>query len=103
MTVKSRIVAVHEDQGSIAVIYFDDETGVQVGPWNIDLPIVGGEYPSDAEIEKIIDGNMPPGVFERAAALATPPSMGRIAAKIGVERAHNANVFVTEARVVRQG
>lgn len=98
MAIKWKIVKVNKDTGSVEAIYFDDASGVSFGPWNIDLPINNGQYPDEAEIERIISGFVPLNMFERAVALNAAPSTAHVEAMVGVEKAYDPNVFVTVAQ-----
>lgn len=100
MSIKSKITAVHEDQGSIEVLWRDDASGLAFGPYNISIPLIDGQYPQGDELKKIIDGYTPIGEIYRlnqvkaAQGIAT---MSHIEALIGVEQDVDVNVFVTQA------
>lgn len=96
MNIRWKIVDVIPQSGSIVVLYFDADTGVQIGPLNIDLPIVNGSYPSLSEIETLANAYVPVHLFERAVALAAQPDMQPLIAEIGVEKQYVPITFVSD-------
>lgn len=88
MSIKWKIVAAHAEQGSIEVLYFDPDLNVTFGPWNIDLPVTNGAYPTEAEVAAICNAHIPAHLFERHAAVQARPSLAHIEALVGIEHDH---------------
>jgi hypothetical protein len=75
MNIQNQIIAFDSSFGSIVVKYFSDEYPEGM-VYNIDLPIVDGAYPSEQEIQALIENMKPAGQMERLVAVrsATPPA-----------------------------
>lgn len=75
MEIKHDIVSFNPDTGSIEVHYYSDSFPGGV-VFNIDLPITDGQYPSNEEIEALIQHHNPVGQIVRAVTLqgVEPPA-----------------------------
>jgi len=105
MNIKWRITKKNVDQGSIEVLWWDVETGIEVGPYNIFILDGNGCCPQGDSLKRMIDGYTPLGEFDQKAkimALAAT-SMDHIDTLLDVEHTADLNVFTTQAERVQLG
>jgi hypothetical protein len=70
MEINHEVISFDPNTGSIVVRYFTDD--IQPGyAYSIDLPIVDGALPTEAEIQQLIDLHSPRIQLERIAAMKT--------------------------------
>jgi hypothetical protein len=68
MEIKYKIVAFHQQTGSVQVEYFNENLPEGV-VFSINLPLVDGEYPQGKALEEFIQSYAPHDIFERAGML----------------------------------
>lgn len=97
MKVEWKIVKFDKERGSIEVNYFDKKLLPEGATYNIDLPIVDNKYPTEEEITKIINGNIPSHIFERKHALTLNLDTAHIEKMVSKEQKLDPNVFTIRA------